>query len=231
VGSRRNSNTEASGNGKATEPSGPAACLRIHLDGDLRRLLELLPETATGPVAGAKLQAFWGDFASIEFRPLLTLGRSWSHNDFSVLGKVRRRALSATHPFIFALKALSDQKLWREPLRLRASDDLREEQWNSLMAVQQLLGAPEEGLQRPCGFERDLAGGEIAARHELFLRYARSFHFVAAALWHSEERWSGRTLRQAELEEACREEVELLIALQAMVPTAWRPRESPMAVD
>merc|ERR1719158_810493 len=106
VGLRPSGGTNGHGDLKAL--SDPSTGGHFHLDGQLDRLLDLLPEDAS---AGSKLRDFWANFAALDFRPLLC-GRRWVRGDLAVLEQVRKRCITATYPFALALSLLLEGPHW-----------------------------------------------------------------------------------------------------------------------
>lgn len=185
------------------------------MDGQVHRLLDLLPADAG---IGCRLRSFWATVASLDLRPLLH-GRQWVRSDYATLDQVRKRLLVATHPFQLALCVLQHESGdWRRAKHPASPFD----EWNRVLAVQRLLGRLETASEVDPRSGGHLSR-EIAHRREGYLSDVRVFQLIHASLHRLEELRSGASVSTpADVAQACADDVTLLLAIQHMLPAAWR---------
>lgn len=216
VGRRRGTDVTGKLDKQLPGVAAQAAQLTVPLDARLDRLLELLPE---GAGDGKKLRDFWAIFSALDLRPLLNR-RKWNLADFEVLEKVRMRCIHATFPFAIALQLLLHE--WERGNRApgyqgreAAAAARTSEQWNTLLAVQNVLGR----LDAPSPSYKELKR-IIPERRERYMTQARAFLLVAAILdrvGNTHSRLRHGTGDCTHLEEACIEGVTAFLAVQHVV--------------
>jgi len=192
---------------------------RVQLNGELHRMLQLLPE---GFGSTHMLREFWAIFVAIDLQPFLT-GKKFTQGDYKVLAEVRNRCIQATYPFAIALQLLEhNDHRGREPRHTKsrkgrdaAAAARTADQWDTLLAVQSILGR----LDAPTPHYRELRT-QIPERRERYEMRARVFQLVAALLERSAQqrpagsRWTGTKL---DLERHCVADVTAMIAAQNIV--------------
>lgn len=196
------------------------------------KLLDILPDGA----GGQQLHLFWTTFAALNLRPLQS-GRKWTREDLKTFEQVRLRCLDFTYPFTVALALLLDGPAWRKLKRVAVGDrrareaavaEQMAEQWRALLVVQRLLGRLDSASSPAWQPSSSLSSQEkmkreITDRQEKYIAQARIFQVVAGMLSHGgANKAPGPHGGQAEVDRSCNNAVQMLLAVQHILPDGWR---------
>jgi len=130
-------------NGGEEQSSARAPTRTLSLDGDAKRLNELLPEH-TG--CGDQLRKFWAIFSQIELSPLLDMENP-PPDAISELNKAKRRCMEAAYPFNLVIELLENR--WKPSLEAHPGCSVKRqadradrvlEHYETVLIVQRLLG-------------------------------------------------------------------------------------------
>eukprot|EP00746_Dinoflagellata_sp_MGD_P012512 gnl/MRDRNA2_/MRDRNA2_126729_c0_seq1.p1 gnl/MRDRNA2_/MRDRNA2_126729_c0~~gnl/MRDRNA2_/MRDRNA2_126729_c0_seq1.p1 ORF type:complete len:238 (+),score=45.53 gnl/MRDRNA2_/MRDRNA2_126729_c0_seq1:41-715(+) len=169
------------------------------------RHLQQLPAFAG---CGDSLRRFWFTFAKLNLQELLERAAVIDKDEEEALNDMQMRCMEATLPFSLVLRLMTAEWSARE-----ANDLLW--RWNVLSSVRALLGRfPGEAV--PDG--TDQLAEVCETRRDWYMERARAFAFVSATLEHSWQRIAADGLKESRV----RKKIQMLLLVQASVPSEWR---------